>query len=158
MIRTGADCVVPQTGFDVLKLTPQQFGKVFDKLRELGTTGGSEKRLATRMDVQAKVKLASMELGRITRCFTGLTRDVSACGVGLFQHTPAEIGKQFVVSFPSGNSEIYIVCTARFCRAMAEGLFGIGAEFDAIADEATIEEIKLVSAQALDRIRHSILG
>ena len=142
----------------MLKLSSQQFAFVYEGLRAAGKSGGSERREHTRMDVQARVKLATFTNHRIGRSFTGLTRDISATGVGLFQFVPAENGVQFLISFPADKEDLLLICTSRFCRAMAEGVFGIGAEFDAIAPPALLEQFNAAEASTENRIRNSILG
>jgi hypothetical protein len=141
----------------MLKLTPYQFGSIFESLRTAGAAGGSEKRQATRMDVQTKILLASLAGGKVGRCYTGLARDISASGVGFFQFAPFANSDPFLVCFPFGKEELVIQSQSMFCRPMADGMFGIGAQFDAIATPAMIEQLKAVRAGAVDRIRQSIL-
>jgi hypothetical protein len=142
----------------VLKLNPHQFATVFESLRKAGTTGGSEKRQATRMEVQARITLAPLNGDELGQCFSALTRDVSNCGVGVFQHIPSESGSRFLACFPCGKSTLILVCTTRFCCAMAERMFGVGAEFTSVADETTIQRFNRSYTGAVDRIRSSILS
>jgi hypothetical protein len=142
----------------MLKLSSQQFGTIFEALRAAAATGGSEKRLSTRMEVQTSVKLATLQDGKtIRRCFTGLTRDISTCGVGLYQYAPGDIGSLFLVGFPYAKSELVLISSVRFCRPMAEGLFGIGGQFEALANKELVEQWKQAQQGALDRIKSSIL-
>jgi PilZ domain len=124
------------------KLRAQQFAEILEALRVAGASDGSERRQHTRMEVQARVKLAVLQGDAIGTCFTGLTRDVSASGVGIIQSTPAANGARFILAAPGAKSELHIICISRFCRALAEGVFGIGAEFDALATAADIEAFK----------------
>jgi hypothetical protein len=142
----------------MLKLTPYQFGTIFESLRTSGTAGGSEKRQATRMDVQTRISLASLSGGKVGRCYTGLTRDISASGMGFFQYAAFNNGDTFLVSFPFGKDELVLQAQSMFCRPMADGMFGIGAQFDAMATPALVEQLKSARATAtVDRIRQSIL-
>jgi hypothetical protein len=142
----------------MLKLTPYQFGTIFEALRVAGTSRGSEKRQATRMDVQTKLSLASLADGKINRCYSALSRDISASGIGFFQYAPLTNGERFLICFPFGKEELIIVCSSMFCRPLAEGLFGVGAQFEAIAEAAIIEQLKAARSGAVDRIRQSILS
>lgn len=140
----------------MLKLTQQQFGLVFDKLRQLGSTGGSEKRLFTRMQVQAKIRLASLNGDRVLRIYTALTRDVSAGGLGCFQFAPGEIGERLLVCLPTINNEIVLVSSVRFCRALAEGVFGLGLEYEEEAGKSLIAQLQESQNGALERIKQSM--
>jgi hypothetical protein len=142
----------------MLKLSSQQFATIFDALRSASVTIGSEQRVSTRMDVQTAVKLATLDGGKIVRCYSALTRDVSTCGVGLFQYAPAESGSQFLIGFPYNKSELILTSSVRFCKPMAEGLFGIGAQFEALANKEMVEALKLARQGAIDRIKSSILS
>jgi hypothetical protein len=142
----------------VLKLNPQQFANVFESLRKAGSSGGSEKRQTTRMEVQARITLAQLTGDELGKCFSALTRDVSTCGVGVFQHIPSEQDSRFLACFPCGKRNLVLVCTTRFCRALAEGMFGVGAEFMSIADETTIRKFNDAHTGVVDRIRSTHLG
>jgi hypothetical protein len=140
------------------KLSSQQFAAVFQSLRTLGASDGQEKRIATRMDVQARVNVALFHGLDVSRCFTALTRDVSTQGVGLFMHVPVELEKRFLISLPCGKSELVLICVSRFCRAVAEGMFGIGAEFDGVADSTVVQQLTRQRGDTVNRIRDSVLG
>jgi hypothetical protein len=147
----------------VLKLNTQQFAAVFEGLRNAGQSAGNEKRQSTRMEVQAKIRLALLVdvngVDSVGRVFSGLTRDISACGLGLFQFLPLNPGIRFLVCLPDGKSEMGIVVTSRFCRALAEGVYGVGAEFETIAGTNLMQQLRgdKVQDAAVDRIRNSIL-
>jgi hypothetical protein len=157
-IRRRANADAPAQDRLMLKLSSQQFATIFESLRSASASIGSEQRVTTRMEVQTAVKLATLEQGKIARCFSGLTRDVSTCGVGLFQYAPAESGSQFLIGFPYNKSELILSCSVRFCKPMAEGLFGIGAQFESLASKELVEALKLARQGAIDRIKSSILS
>jgi PilZ domain len=147
-----------KAGSRFMKLSPQQFSRVFDFLRAEAAARGSDKRQMTRMEVQATVTLAMLKQGKPDRQFTALTRDVSINGLGLFQHSLASIGETFVVRFPLEKEEMFMVCAVRFCRPVAQGLYGVGSEFIALADAGLADELRKSNAAVLDRISHAILG
>jgi PilZ domain len=124
----------------MLKLNPQQFAGILAGLQAAAETGGSEKRGFPRFDVQTRLTLAPMADGMVGRCYTALSRDVSANGLGFFQHTGYQPKESFLALFPGGKENFLIKCTATFCRPLAEGLFCVGAQFEAIADKALIEQ------------------
>ena len=142
----------------MFKLAPQQFAMIFEALRQAGSNAGSEKRQSTRMDVQAKVEMATIVNGKVSRTYTGLTRDVSAAGIGLFQHMPAEPGTRMLVCFPTSRGEIVIECVSRFCRAVAEGMFGVGAQFEGLAAQELVDQMNDDRCDTLSRLRESILS
>jgi hypothetical protein len=110
------------------------------------------------MDVQTTIKLATVDAdGKVLRSYTALTRDISACGVGLFQYAPAETGSFFLIGLPYRKAELVLRSSVRFCRPLADGLFGVGAQFEALADKATIEQLQLARQGTLERIKSSIL-
>jgi hypothetical protein len=141
----------------MLKLSPHQFGRIFETLRDAGSARGSEKRQATRMDVQTKLNMAKMVDGNVVRCYSALTRDISCTGLGFFQFAPLVNGERFLTCFPFGKEELVVVCSSMFCRPLAEGMFGIGAQFECPADEKLIEQLKQLRATDVDRIRASVL-
>jgi hypothetical protein len=151
--------VAPSSGdAAMLTLNPHQFANVLESLRKAGSTGGSDKRRTTRMEVQARITLATLTSDGPGKCFSALTRDVSMSGVGFFQHFPSELGSQFLACFPFGKGTLVLMCTTKFCRVMAEGMFGVGAEFTSLADEKTIKQFNDAHTSAVDRIRNNILG
>jgi hypothetical protein len=145
-------------GESMLKLSPHQFGKIFETLRAAGSSRGSEKRQATRIDVQTKLNMAKMVDGNVVRCYSALTRDISCTGLGFFQFAPLANGEKFLVCFPFGKEELVVVCSSMFCRPLAEGMFGIGAQFECAADAKMIEQLKQLRSGDVDRIRASILA
>jgi hypothetical protein len=143
----------------VFKLTPKQFGMIFESLQATSDSRGSEKRQATRMEVQTKLALASLANGSVGRCYSGLSRDVSASGLGVFQHTAAAGGDKFLACFPCGKEgELVLTCAVTFCRPMADGLFGIGAQFEGVAPAAVVADLNRLRTSEIERIRASVLG
>jgi hypothetical protein len=140
------------------KLTPQQFGRIFEALRSAGATRGSEKRQSTRMEVQTKFQLASLTNGAVSRCYSALSRDISCTGVGFFQYAPVADTDKLLTCFPCGKEELVLVCQVMFCRPMADGLFCVGAQFDGMASEAIVKQLNDLRNNEIDRIRASVLG
>ena len=127
-------------------------------MRNFALSGGSEKRQATRMEIQARVWVANMVDGHVTQSFTALSRDVSIAGVGLMQRSPSRIGDHFLAGLPFDKGELVLRCQTMYCQSLAEGVFGIGARFEGIADPTLIAQIRKVNDTAAARIQQAILG
>src|ERR1700722_18084971 len=106
-----------------LKLSPQEFGKVLEALRVSASAGGSDKRRFNRIDVEAKISLASLNNGQVSRVYDGISRDISINGMGLLQSKLFSRGETFLVSLPLGKEEMIVKCKVTFCRSVAEGIF-----------------------------------
>jgi hypothetical protein len=115
------------------KLTPQQYGAILSQLQAAAAAGGSEQRKALRMNVQAPVRLASMADKKVASAFIAITRDISWTGIGLCQHTQFKQSDEFLVGFPCGKHPIIVNCSVMFCRAMADGIYSVGAQFESVA-------------------------
>jgi hypothetical protein len=140
------------------KLTPQQFGMIFESLRTAGASRGSEKRQSTRMEVQTKFQLASLSNGSVARCYSALSRDISCTGVGFFQFAPVGNAEKLLTCFPCGKEELVLMCLVMFCRPMADGLFCVGVQFEGVASEAVIKQLNDLRNNEIDRIRASVLS
>jgi hypothetical protein len=131
-----------------LKLSPQQFGAILDSLRTSQSTGGSDKRRFNRMEIEAKLVLINIADGHLTKAFIGLTRDISINGIGLLLHAPQPRGQTFLACLPHnhGKDELLVVCRSTFSRGLAEGIYGIGAEFSSLADgQLAAERAKMLA-------------
>lgn len=141
----------------MFKLNPPQFAAVFDRLRALGEVRGIEKRDCTRMQVQAQVTLCVLQGDKVIRAHTALTRDISVSGAGILQFAPAEPETVVAIALPTNNRDIVVLSTVRHCRALAEGVFGVGLQFGGLASEAVIAAMAASDRDAVDRTRQSIL-
>jgi hypothetical protein len=113
-----------------MQLPAQHFGDVLAVLRAAQDSKGHEQRVSSRMDVQAQVKVIPFKDGALAAPFTCMTRDLSFKGVGLLQSRLAEPGSQFVVMLPKpGGASMPVLCTVMYCRALADGIYNVGATF-----------------------------
>jgi hypothetical protein len=119
-----------------MQLLAQDFGDILSALRAAEDASGHERRISTRMDVQAQVKVVPFENGRpIAEPFTCMTRDLCFKGIGLLQSTQPARGSQFVVTLPKPNGEsMSVLCTVMYCRALADGIYNVGATFNRICE------------------------
>jgi hypothetical protein len=118
------------------------------------------------------VVVAPVVNGVIGSAFCDLTRDISLTGMGLLQAVQMNKDQQLVVRLPRGAKKaLFVLCIVMHCRALADGLFGVGVEFRELMG---VDEEKVVprlagangngspakgSAESeLDRIRGSILN
>ena len=152
-----------------MQLLAQDFGEVLAALQAMNDTKGHERRATARMEVQAQVKVFPFRDGQLGPAFTCLTRDLSFKGVGLFQSRQSARGSKFVVVLPRQEGEpLSLLCMVMYCRAMADGLYNVGAAFlqpyDFYAPPAVEFTGDAPAAPAsggeaeLKRIRQSILG
>jgi hypothetical protein len=142
-----------------MQLTAQQFSEVLMSLRGSGSpTSDTEQRRFSRMNVQAKVAVASIVNGRAARCYTVLTQDISFGGIGLMQSVELEHGSRLLVRLPRGEKPpLMVVAAVARCKTLADGLFGIGAEFVVEADVNGAQHMVQAAERERQRISDSIL-
>ena len=153
-----------------MQLVAQDYAEIVAALKAAGLSKGSEQRRAARMELQAQVKAFPHREGAVGQLYTALTRDLSFKGVGLFQSKPIGQGQQFVVILPRGGERepLAVLCVVMYCRAMAEGLYNVGASFvkpfefgspppNALAGVRHATTTAAQSEAELKRIRQSIL-
>jgi hypothetical protein len=91
---------------------------------------GAEKRRASRIRVEAQVTLWLMAKGVPGAATTGLTRDLSYSGMGCLIGRKVQTGEQFLLRLPRIKGEpLLVLCEVTFATALAENLYGVGAEF-----------------------------
>jgi hypothetical protein len=123
-----------------LKLSPQEFGKILDALRgsTATSTASSDKRRFNRVELEAKLSLASLTNGHVGRVYSAMMRDISINGLGHLQSVMMAPGETFLACLPLGKEELIVKCRATFCRGLAEGIFTVGAEFVAKVEQQAI--------------------
>ncbi|MCY2952244.1 MAG: PilZ domain-containing protein [Planctomycetota bacterium] len=142
-----------------MQLTAQQFADVLMSLRSSGSpTSDTEQRRFTRMNVQAKVAVASIVDGKAARCYTVLTQDVSFGGINLMQSVELEHGSRLLVRLPRGEKPpLMMVAVVARCKTLADGLFGIGAKFVVEADVNAAQQMVQAAERERQRISNSTL-
>ena len=80
------------------------------------------------------MSLASIVNGNVNRVYDAMTRDISMNGMGLLQAMIMARGETFLACLPLGKEEMVVKCKVTFCRNLAAGIFGVGAEFTAKVD------------------------
>jgi hypothetical protein len=148
LIRLAQGIALPKAS-EMLKLSSQQYAGVVASLQTAAASAGSDKRQCTRMEIQAPVRVALMANEKVTRCVIALIRDVSLTGVGLCQSPKLSPKEKFLISLPCAKHHVVVVCSATFCTPLADGIFWVGAQFEAEADAAKIEEFRAVAAAAV---------
>ncbi len=119
---------------------------------------GSDKRRLSRMEIQTKVQVGVLINGQLRAKFTGLSRDISQGGIGLFISVPVEQGQQIVVELPAGqNKHVLVICTCMFGRVIANGIFGVGAEFTLEANADLIKAWDTFENQQQQRIASAMM-
>ena len=148
-----------------MQLLAQDLGDILAGLRAAEDTKGHERRVSTRMDVQARVTVVPFNNGHLAESFTCMTRDLSFKGIGLLQSRKAAIGSQFVVTLPKPDGQsMPVLCAVAYCRELADGIYNVGATFSrkyafsAAPTPPAHRPPESPGADELNRIRQSILG
>jgi hypothetical protein len=142
-----------------MQLTAQQFSEILMSLRGSGSpTSDAEQRRFSRMNVQAKVAVASIVDGKAARCYTVLVQDISFGGISLMQSVELEHGSRLLVRLPRGEKPpLMMVAAVSRCTMLADGLFDIGAKFVVEVDANAAQQILQAAEREQQRISESIL-
>jgi hypothetical protein len=94
-----------------------------------GPSSQDERRAKRRTAVVTRATLRIMD-GASKRTFSVLTRDVSASGIGLITAAPVERGVHVLLELPhAGGTPLAVEGEIRYCRAIADGMWGVGVQF-----------------------------
>jgi hypothetical protein len=143
-----------------MQLPLQTFAEVLEALRGPKIAGaGAEKRQATRFEVQTKVLAARFQGNVVQTAYTALTRDISYRGIGLLQSVGMSRGEEFVIRLPrpATRPPLVIVCTVMFAGVLADGLTGIGAQFNTMATDEQVAALDPAQQERM-RIANSVLA
>jgi hypothetical protein len=144
-----------------MRLAVQDFALVIEALRGPGHAGagGAEQRKAVRMTVSTKLKVhLPREDNRTFKSYSVLSRDVSLTGVGLMQSVGLPKGTKFVLTLPRANRPaLHVVCKVMHTQMLADGLFGIGAEYEEMASDDTVKLIDVDDQEQTRRVREAML-
>ena len=85
----------------------------------------------------ASILPLSDEFGDVTRVRVS---DVSADGIAVLHSKPMTVGGMFLLTIPECGMapRVQVRCVVRSCAAAADGLYRIGAEFDAVDSAACL--------------------
>lgn len=109
-----------------MELPEGQLHKLLEALTGAGS--GDERRARRRTTVVARATVRILD-GAANRSFSVLTRDVSASGVGLIAAAPIERGVVVQLELPHGGQILKAEGEIRYCRAIADGMWGVGVQF-----------------------------
>ncbi len=114
-----------------MQLPTRSYGQVIEALRKMAENTGSDKRRLSRMEIQTKVQVGVLINGQLRAKFTGLSRDISQGGIGLFHLRPRRTGTadRRRISPPARTSTSWSSAPACSGVVIANGIFGVGAEF-----------------------------
>lgn len=141
-----------------MRLIGQELAEIVETIRKNeARRDRHENRRAARTDLFARMNFWPIVDGVVVRQSTALGRDISFTGIGLFLPFGLHAISKFIVELPLKNSSLRILSKVRHCRAMADSIYGVGAEFD-----RTVTEDEIVfdnsGAEMLRRIQDSILS
>jgi hypothetical protein len=118
-----------------MRLAPEHFERVLRSLQ--GTAPGHDKRRAERFPVTSTVEFARTTGPQANVWQIGLTLHLSEMGLGMVTTAPAERGERVAVRLPDGaGGRMTMLCVVAHSRPLADGLFGLGMEFDEITEHS----------------------
>ena len=90
--------------------------------------GGKESRSMPRIGLTATVDVQL--LTDSSRAIRARVRDICADGMGMIMNRPLAQSERFLVTLPRvGGPALMLVCEARHCEKVADGIFSIGVHF-----------------------------
>jgi hypothetical protein len=143
-----------------VQLTTQQLSGIIVALQsgESKAGGGHENRRFSRIEVHSKIIAAAMADGAAVRIYSVLTRDVSFSGMGLTMAMPCQARQSIAVCLPNGTKSVLCIsCTVMHCRALADGIYGVGIEFTGMLAPDFIEKAAQSPELKAQRIRDSMM-
>jgi hypothetical protein len=141
-----------------VQLSAQDYAEVVATL-QASEAEGNEKRQFTRMQVRGRIVVTMLEGGHAAGSYTCLTRDVSMQGAGLMQTLKVQAGQSVLIYLPRKDKPaVCLVSRVMHVRTLADGLYAVGCNFIAPADQSTLRQAKVASTSEAERIRNSILS
>jgi hypothetical protein len=58
---------------------------------------------------------------------------------------------------PFDRAYLVLLCETKYCQSLADGVFGIGANFERLAEPELVEQMERLYGNTADRIQHAIL-
>lgn len=114
-----------------MPLTYEMLTEIRTQLETCGHDAG--KRTEPRAGMRAPVVLTPFLEGRPGPADRVWIRNLSRSGLCVLRDRPMEIGQQFNITLPTSlgtrRSSVTLLCIASQCRAVAAGLFTVGAAF-----------------------------
>jgi hypothetical protein len=110
------------------------------------------------MTVSAKINVHLIEHGKVGRCFSVLTRDISINGTGLLQSVALPANAEVILALPRSSQPLFVRSIATHCRLLADGLFTVGMQFVRVVDAAAAQELIDRDTQERARVQRSILS
>ena len=154
-----------------IQLVSKDLAEVVEALKDDGSARAGDNRKFSRISVGGVVRLTPLRRAEAagappTRTISALARDISFQGIGLLQGMPAAKGEHFVAHLPraNGRAPLVVICRVMHCRALADGIYAIGAEFAELASNAAAAGPNAGPAKAdaiaseAERIRASIFS
>ena len=143
-----------------MSLSAEEFAQIVNPGFKPSTRGRAnvEDRRAKRVEQRMRVQIILRQTDGKWRIENLQTRNCSSRGLCLLRDAPLKSGTQMVTIFPKADGDISrILTTVVHCRAMAKGVYAIGAEFTCLLDR------KAAAAEAIDpaeleRIRKAVLS
>jgi hypothetical protein len=121
-----------------MQLPSQMFSEALTGLRLADLTkSDNDRRRYTRFVVQARLPIWPVkgDNEKKEEASSILTRDISMEGIGLIWPHSASDGEQFILALPrEKKNHTPILCTIKHIRPLAQGVWGVGAQFSKVLD------------------------
>lgn len=143
-----------------MKLTAEQFAELASTFDAQQGRTKHERRRASRMDLQARIKITPVIDGDSHSTINVTICDFSARGISFIHEQAMDIGQQFVLELPRREGgPVSLLCTVMHVKAAGHNLHRMGAEFTCGVQTASRDERNSSSQAAeAERIRASMLG
>src|SRR4051812_7118864 len=113
-----------------MKLTAEQFAELAATFDAKQGRTKHERRRASRMDLQARIKILPVTSGKRLEPLTVTICDFSARGISFIDQTPMEMGQQFVLELPRREgAPVTLLCTVMHIKHVGPEIHRMGAEF-----------------------------
>lgn len=90
-----------------------------------------DKRAHPRVGVRYRMKIGVIEAKKLGKPIDVWVRDLSRSGIGIMCPLQMLVGAQFIIMLPHLDDAppLKLVCKVTNCRALAPGMFAVGADF-----------------------------
>lgn len=141
-----------------MNLPLREFSQIVAAMRSSNIApSGSEKRVASRMDVSARIQCHLLDGKTIKHSYSVWARDISLSGMGVIQSLNLPRGARIVIELPLNQGWIHVTGAVIRSGTIADGLTVIGIEFTSMADEELIATLARIKADESNRIQRMMM-
>lgn len=142
-----------------MNLPLREFSEILSVMRpQVVASPGSEKRVASRMLVAARVQAHILEGNMVRRSYSLFARDLSLSGLGAIQSIVLTKGTELLLELPRESTPIYVRSVIVRSSNLADGLMAIGTEFTTVASDQLLQNMNKRIADESARIQRMVFG